>query len=139
MFREEPGLIVGFVYRSCVERGSTTISPNLFEYRQVASRSENYQRHCKRLYDCHREYCPHFTSLTLEIVASSERSSSSGAAALPKAIKPLLELKLEEIKKVLAALVPEKKKRNVLEEAMFEDDGNGGFESEVLMQGIISQ
>jgi hypothetical protein len=56
---------------------------------------------------------------------------------LPKAIKPLLESKLEEIKTVLAALVPEKKKRNVLEEAMFEDDGNGGFESEVMMQGTI--
>jgi hypothetical protein len=38
----------------------------------------------------------------------------------------------------LAALVPEKKKRNVLEEAMFEDDGMGGFESEVMMQGKIS-
>jgi hypothetical protein len=68
-------------------------------------------------------------------VPSSERSSSSGAAPLPKAVKPLLETKLEEIKTILSALVPEKKKRNVLEEAMFEDDGMGGFESEVMMQG----
>lgn len=75
-------------------------------------------------------------SLIVEIVPSSERSSSSGAAPLPKAIKPLLESKLEEIKTVLAALVPEKKKRNVLEDAMYEDDGMGGFESEVMMQGF---
>jgi len=72
---------------------------------------------------------------TEKIVPSSERSSSSGAAPLPKAVKPLLESKLEEIKVVLNALIPEKKKRNVLEEAMFEDDGMGGFESEVMMQG----
>jgi ATPase family AAA domain-containing protein 2 len=75
-----------------------------------------------------------FMIATEKIVPSSERSSSSGAAPLPKAIKPLLELKLEEIKVVLNALIPEKKKRNVLEEAMFEDDGMGGFESEVMMQ-----
>ena len=75
-------------------------------------------------------------SLTIEIVPSSERSSSSGAAPLPKAVKPLLESKLEEIKTVLAALIPEKKKRNVLEDAMYEDDGMGGFENEVMMQGI---
>jgi len=75
-------------------------------------------------------------SLTIEIVPSSERSSSSGAAPLPKAVKPLLESKLEEIKTVLAAVIPEKKKRNVLEDAMYEDDGMGGFENEVMMQGI---
>jgi len=77
-------------------------------------------------------------SLILEIVPSSERSSSSGAAPLPKPIEPLLEQKLEEIKVVLSALVPEKKKRNVLEEAMFEDDGMGGFENEVMMQAFES-
>ena len=79
---------------------------------------------------------PNSFSLTIEIVPSSERSSSSGAAPLPKAVKPLLESKLEEIKTVLAALIPEKKKRNVLEDAMYEDDGMGGFENEVMMQGI---
>ena len=79
---------------------------------------------------------PNSVSLTIEIVPSSERSSSSGAAPLPKAVKPLLESKLEEIKTVLAALIPEKKKRNVLEDAMYEDDGMGGFENEVMMQGI---
>ena len=72
----------------------------------------------------------------VEIVPSSERSTSSGAAPLPKAVKPLLESKLEEIKGVLAALLPEKKKRNILEDAMYEDDGMGGFESEVMMQGM---
>ena len=71
----------------------------------------------------------------IEIVPSSERSSSSGAAPLPKSIKPLLESKLEEIKSVLAGLVPEKKKRNILEEAIYEDDGLGGFESEIMIQG----
>jgi hypothetical protein len=81
---------------------------------------------------------PSSQSLTLEIVPSSERSSSSGAAPLPKAVKLLLEKKLEEIKVVLSALIPEKKKRNVLEEAMFEDDGMGGFESEVMMQSFES-
>jgi hypothetical protein len=55
---------------------------------------------------------------------------------LPEAIKPLLGSKLEEIKSILSALIPEKKKRNILEEAMFEDNGTGDFESEVLMQGM---
>ena len=54
-------------------------------------------------------------------------------------MKPLLESKLDEIKTVLTTLIPEKKKRNVLEEAMFEDDGMGGFETEVMMQGNFSQ
>jgi ATPase family AAA domain-containing protein 2 len=75
--------------------------------------------------------------LTLEIVPSSERSSTSGASPLPNAIKPLLETTLEEIKVVLSGLIPEKKKRNILEEAMYEDDGPGGFEGEVMMQGIF--
>jgi hypothetical protein len=44
---------------------------------------------------------------------------------------------LEEIKSVLSGLIPEKKKRNILEEAMFEDDGPGGFEGEVMMQGTF--
>ena len=50
-------------------------------------------------------------------------------------MKPLLESKLEEIKIILSSLIPEKKKRNVLEEAMYEDEGPGGFEGEVMMQG----
>jgi ATPase family AAA domain-containing protein 2 len=83
-----------------------------------------------------RRVCALYAFTNVEIVPSSERSSSSAAAPLPKAVKPLLESKLEKIKTVLAALIPEKKKRNVLEEAMFEDDGMGGFESEVMMQGI---
>ena len=77
------------------------------------------------------------TLLTQEIIPSSERSSSSGAAPLPNAVKPLLESKLEEIKTILSSLVPEKKKRNVLEEAMYEEEV-GGFETEVLMQGTVS-
>jgi hypothetical protein len=44
---------------------------------------------------------------------------------------------LEEIKVVLSGLIPEKKKRNILEEAMYEDDGPGGFEGEVMMQGTF--
>lgn len=72
-------------------------------------------------------------------MASSERSSSSGAAPLPSAVKPLLDSKLEEIKTILGSLVPEKKKRNVLEEAMYEEEP-GGFETEVMMQGnVVSQ
>ena len=76
----------------------------------------------------------HIILLILEIVPSSERSSSSGAAPLPNAIKPLLMTKLEEIKVILNDLVPEKKKRNLLEDAMYEDDGAGGFEAEVVMR-----
>jgi ATPase family AAA domain-containing protein 2 len=76
--------------------------------------------------------------VTTEIIPSSERSSSSAAAPLPKSIKPLLESKLEEIKTVLSGLIPEKKKRNILEEAMYEDDGPGGFEGEVMIQGMIT-
>jgi len=73
-----------------------------------------------------------------KLVPSSERSTSSGAAPLPKAVKPLLETKFEEIKDVLSTLIPDKKKRNVLEEAMWEDDGPGGFESEVMIQAFES-
>ena len=78
-----------------------------------------------------------FSCLTIEIVPSSERSSSSAAAPLPTAIRPLLESKLEEIKAILNNLIPEKKKRNLLEDAMFEEDGAGGFENEVIMQGTV--
>jgi hypothetical protein len=51
-------------------------------------------------------------------------------------VKPLLESKLDQIKSILSSLVPEKKKRNVLEEAMYEEEA-GGFESEVMMQGYL--
>jgi len=50
-----------------------------------------------------------------------------------------LESKLDEIKNVLASLIPEKKKRNVLDEAMYEDEGPGGFETEVMMQSPLPQ
>lgn len=66
------------------------------------------------------------------MVPSSQRSASSAAAPLPEQITPLLTNDLEEIKKMLASILPERKIFSVLEEAMLEGDSlqDSGFEKE---------
>ncbi|KAJ5054554.1 uncharacterized protein L3040_000825 [Drepanopeziza brunnea f. sp. 'multigermtubi'] len=71
-----------------------------------------------------------------KMIPSSERSTSSGAAPLPKAIEPLLRHQLKEIEQILDGLIPIKKKTTALQEAMFEqyEDEDHGFGRETLQQ-----
>lgn len=70
-----------------------------------------------------------------KMVPSSERSTSSGATALPSNIEPLLRHPLSEIKSLLSEILPQRKKLTALEEAQYEelDDGTG-FGQELLLQ-----
>lgn len=71
-----------------------------------------------------------------KIIPSSERSTSSGAAPVPKVVEPLLRAPLNKITTILDALIPMKKKITALEEAMFEqyDDADLGFAREQMQQ-----
>ncbi|KAI9756848.1 MAG: delta subunit of the central stalk of mitochondrial F1F0 ATP synthase, atp16 [Chaenotheca gracillima] len=71
-----------------------------------------------------------------KVVPSSERSASSGAAPLPRHIEPLLRKPLQEIKNVVAEVLPQKKRLTALEEAHFEEynDADGGFQRERVEQ-----
>ncbi|KAK2630396.1 hypothetical protein QTJ16_001216 [Diplocarpon rosae] len=71
-----------------------------------------------------------------KMIPSSERSTSSGAAPLPKAIEPLLRKQLKQIEMILDGLIPIKKKTTALQEAMFEqyEDEDHGFGRESLQQ-----
>ncbi|KAF3398246.1 Tat-binding protein [Penicillium rolfsii] len=70
-----------------------------------------------------------------KMVPSSERSTSSGATALPQNVEPLLRQQLLEIETSLAEILPQRKRLTALEEAQFEEpeDGNG-FKREQIMQ-----
>lgn len=79
----------------------------------------------------------HMTDFSLskkKVIPSSERSSTSGAAPLPKAIEPLLRNQFDKIKKILDDILPRKKKTTALEEAMFEpyEDDDFGYRREAL-------
>lgn len=70
------------------------------------------------------------------MVPSSERSAPSGAAPLPKHIEPLLRHSLAEIEKVVAEILPHKKRLTALEEAEFEvADDERGMRTEQMQQG----
>jgi ATPase family AAA domain-containing protein 2 len=71
-----------------------------------------------------------------KMVPSSERSATSAATALPKAVEPLLRNQLRAAKKLLDEILPRKKKTTALEEAMFEplDDDDHGFGREQMLQ-----
>ena len=69
------------------------------------------------------------------MVPSSERSASSGAAPLPPSIEPLLRDALLGIKALLADILPLKSKLNALEEAQYEDAvGDHTMEMEAMKQ-----
>lgn len=81
----------------------------------------------------------HATDFMLSIkqmVPSSERSTTSGAAPLPQGIEPLLREQFAAVKVALDEVLPRKKKITALEEAMFEQftDGDHGFGREALHQ-----
>ncbi|KAL2074476.1 hypothetical protein VTL71DRAFT_8254 [Oculimacula yallundae] len=71
-----------------------------------------------------------------KMIPSSERSTSSGAAPLPKAVEPLLRHQLKRIESILDGLIPIQKKTTALQEAMFEqyEDDDQGFGRETLQQ-----
>ncbi|KAI1154207.1 hypothetical protein F4825DRAFT_197340 [Nemania diffusa] len=71
-----------------------------------------------------------------KIVPSSERSSTSGAASLPKYIEPLLRDQFKAITRRLDSAFPRKPKVTALGEAMFEpyNDEDFGFDREQLYQ-----
>lgn len=71
-----------------------------------------------------------------DMIPSSERSTTSGAAPIPPGIEPLLRDQLASMKEALDELLPRKKKTTALEEAMYEphDDNDHGFGRETLQQ-----
>lgn len=71
-----------------------------------------------------------------KMVPSSERSASSGAAPLPKAVAPLLREQFAAIEETVKTILPLKPKITALEEAMFEpyEDSDHGFGRENLQQ-----
>jgi ATPase family AAA domain-containing protein 2 len=72
-----------------------------------------------------------------ELVPSSARSSASAATPLPPQFAPLLNATLEKAKTVVDRVMPMEKKLSALEEAQFEEEGDGeegALEREMLMQ-----
>ncbi|KAI2630508.1 hypothetical protein GGS21DRAFT_545073 [Xylaria nigripes] len=71
-----------------------------------------------------------------KIVPSSERSSTSGAASLPRHIEPLLRHQFKAITKRLDSVFPRKPKITALDEAMYEpyNDEDFGYDREQLHQ-----
>lgn len=71
-----------------------------------------------------------------KMVPSSERSASSGAAPLPKAVAPLLREQFVAIEETVKTILPLKPKITALEEAMYEpyEDSDHGFGRENLQQ-----
>lgn len=71
-----------------------------------------------------------------EIVPSSQRSASSGAAPLPEQIEPLLRSPLAEIEKLVGEVLPQKKRLTALDEAEFEEaEDDRAMKMERIQQG----
>ncbi|KAJ4575658.1 TAT-binding protein-like protein 7, AAA ATPase [Exophiala dermatitidis] len=60
-----------------------------------------------------------------KMTPSSERSTSSGAAPLPPSVEPLLRPQLDQIERIVAEVLPHKKRLTALEEAQYEDVADG--------------
>jgi len=71
-----------------------------------------------------------------KMIPSSERSTSSGAAPLPKLVEPLLRDQLKKIEQIVDGLIPIKKRTTALQEALYEqyDDEDQGFGRETMQQ-----
>ncbi|KAJ6013996.1 Tat-binding [Penicillium herquei] len=70
-----------------------------------------------------------------KMVPSSERSTASGASALPQNVEPLLRQALAEVQKALSEVLPMRKRLTALEEAQYEEPNDGnGFRREQMMQ-----
>lgn len=71
------------------------------------------------------------------MIPSSERSTSGVSGPLKKRIEPLIRKSLEQIMQIIDEIMPQKKKRTALEEAMYDDRENGeGFEREALQRDL---
>ncbi|KAK7207830.1 hypothetical protein BZA70DRAFT_27111 [Myxozyma melibiosi] len=74
-----------------------------------------------------------------KIIPSSQRSTASNAAPIPKRVEPLLSSTFDEIKQALDHVIPRQKKLSVMEEAMYEEDvTDNGFARENMMQEFES-
>jgi SpoVK/Ycf46/Vps4 family AAA+-type ATPase len=72
-----------------------------------------------------------------KMIPSSERSASSGASPLPPTVEPLLRRPLNELKSLIAEVLPQKKKTTALEEAQYEDIADtSGFRKEKMLQAF---
>ena len=70
-----------------------------------------------------------------KVVPASERSTSSGAAALPLSIEPLLRSPLARIENLLSEILPQRKPLSALEEAQYEDaNDDRGMNAERMQQ-----
>jgi ATPase family AAA domain-containing protein 2 len=71
-----------------------------------------------------------------KMVPSSERSASSGASPLPASIEPLLRKSLDLLQRIVAEILPQKKRTTALEEAQYEDAADAGFGRERVQQAF---
>ena len=70
-----------------------------------------------------------------KVVPSSERSATSAVAPLPSHMEPLLRLPLNEIKTLVAKILPQKNPLTALQQAEFEDaEDDRGMKAERLQQ-----
>ena len=71
------------------------------------------------------------------MIPSSERSASTTSGPVKKRIEPLIRKPLEQIMQIIDDVMPQKKKRTALEEAMYDDRDNAeGFEREALQRDL---
>lgn len=76
-----------------------------------------------------------FSSVALELVPSSARSTATAASPLPSQLVPLLGEIFDQVKDSLGKALPPRQKRTALEEAQWEEDSEeGALEREMLMQ-----
>jgi ATPase family AAA domain-containing protein 2 len=71
-----------------------------------------------------------------KIVPSSQRTASSGASPLPPSVEPLLRRPVDLLERIVAEVLPQKKKLTALEEAQFEDAADSGFGREKVQQAF---
>ncbi|KAG8900837.1 hypothetical protein FRB99_005742 [Tulasnella sp. 403] len=72
-----------------------------------------------------------------KMIPSSARSTASEAKPLPSQLVPLLGGVLERAKKALDDAIPSTRKRNILEEAEYEEEEEaGGLEREMMLQAM---
>jgi ATPase family AAA domain-containing protein 2 len=71
-----------------------------------------------------------------KMVPSSQRSASSGASPLPPSVEPLLRKPLEVLERILAEILPRRKKLTALEEAQYEDAADADFGRERVQQAF---